>query len=71
MPKGFDSTMGLGKTQPDESEWITLGDGVVVPIGDPVPTGVNDTALLYNEFVVYDEAQLRIKYILKVKFNFI
>lgn len=40
---------GLGKTTPDPSASITL-DGVEVPLGTGVPSGVNDTCLLYNEY---------------------
>lgn len=34
-------------------------DGTLVPLGKPAPTGVNNTSLLYNEFIVYDVAQVR------------
>lgn len=40
---------GLGKTTPDPSASITL-DGVEVPLGTGIPSGVNDTCLLYNEY---------------------
>lgn len=34
-----------------------LGD-VKVPLGKPVPVKVKDTSLLYNEYIVYDVAQV-------------
>ena len=34
-----------------------LGD-VKVPLGKPVPSKVSQTTLLYNEFIVYDIAQV-------------
>lgn len=40
---------GLGKTTPDPSASITL-DGVEVPLGTGISSGVNDTCLLYNEY---------------------
>uniref|UniRef100_A0A452F3P4 Poly [ADP-ribose] polymerase n=1 Tax=Capra hircus TaxID=9925 RepID=A0A452F3P4_CAPHI len=60
---------GLGKTTPDPSASITM-DGVEVPLGTGISSGVNDTCLLYNEYIVYDIAQVHLKYLLKLKFNF-
>ena len=40
----------------------------------PPPTGVEDCenrgALLYNEYIVYNVAQIRVKYLLQMKFNY-
>uniref|UniRef100_A0A8C0JRH8 Poly [ADP-ribose] polymerase n=1 Tax=Canis lupus dingo TaxID=286419 RepID=A0A8C0JRH8_CANLU len=69
LPKGKHSVKGLGKTTPDPSASITL-DGVEVPLGTGISSGVNDTCLLYNEYIVYDIAQVNLKYLLKLKFNF-
>lgn len=68
-PKGTQSTKGLGKYIPDPKETIKLQDGIQVPLGKPVDSGVKSD-LLYNEFIVYDTAQINIKYLLKVKFNY-
>ncbi|XP_006871190.1 PREDICTED: poly [ADP-ribose] polymerase 1-like [Chrysochloris asiatica] len=69
LPKGKHSVKGLGKTTPDPSASITL-DGVEVPLGTGISSGINDTCLLYNEYIVYDIAQVNLKYLLKLKFNF-
>ncbi|XP_029084533.1 poly [ADP-ribose] polymerase 1 isoform X1 [Monodon monoceros] len=69
LPKGKHSVKGLGKTTPDPSASITM-DGVEVPLGTGISSGVNDTCLLYNEYIVYDIAQVSLKYLLKLKFNF-
>jgi len=45
-------------------------DGVEVPLGTGISSGVSDTCLLYNEYIVYDIAQVNLKYLLKLKFNF-
>uniref|UniRef100_A0A8C9LGS4 Poly [ADP-ribose] polymerase n=1 Tax=Pavo cristatus TaxID=9049 RepID=A0A8C9LGS4_PAVCR len=39
----------LGKTAPDPTATTTL-DGVEVPLGNGISTGINDTCLLYNEY---------------------
>jgi poly [ADP-ribose] polymerase len=40
-----------------------------LPMGKGKPTGVARSALLYNEYVVYDTRQIRQKYVLKVQFK--
>ncbi|XP_057679588.1 poly [ADP-ribose] polymerase 1-like [Corythoichthys intestinalis] len=69
LPKGKHSVKGLGKTAPELSAATTL-DGVQVPLGKGVNTNIDDTSLLYNEYIVYDVAQINLKYLLKVKFNY-
>ncbi|XP_048363626.1 poly [ADP-ribose] polymerase 1 [Sphaerodactylus townsendi] len=69
VPKGKHSVKGLGKTAPDPSATISL-DGVDVPLGKGIPSGVSNTCLLYNEYIVYDVAQVNLKYLLKLKFNY-
>uniref|UniRef100_A0A8B9NNY3 Poly [ADP-ribose] polymerase n=1 Tax=Accipiter nisus TaxID=211598 RepID=A0A8B9NNY3_9AVES len=69
LPKGKHSVKGLGKTAPDPTATTTLG-GVEVPLGNGISTGINDTCLLYNEYIVYDVAQVNLKYLLKLKFNY-
>uniref|UniRef100_A0A3Q3WS75 Poly [ADP-ribose] polymerase n=1 Tax=Mola mola TaxID=94237 RepID=A0A3Q3WS75_MOLML len=69
LPKGKHSVKGLGRTAPDPSAATTL-DGVQVPMGKGVHTNIDDTSLLYNEYIVYDVAQINLKYLLKIKFNY-
>ncbi|XP_038573369.1 poly [ADP-ribose] polymerase 2 isoform X1 [Micropterus salmoides] len=72
LPAGKHSTKGLGQTGPDPKNSVTL-DGVTVPMGPGVKTGVgkhNAYSLLYNEFIVYNPAQTRMRYLLRVKFNY-
>lgn len=57
---------GIGKTQPVGEEKL---DGSVVPMGPPKKSDVN-TSLLYNEYIVYDVAQVQVKYLMKVNFKF-
>ncbi|KAH0626286.1 hypothetical protein JD844_001196 [Phrynosoma platyrhinos] len=69
---GKHSTKGLGKLAPSLDNSATLY-GAVVPLGPPIETGVlnpHGYTLNYNEFIVYDPRQVRMKYLLKVRFNF-
>lgn len=57
-PKGKHSTKGLGKTVPLESEYVKWKDEVIVPCGKPVSVNIRGSELLYNEYIVYDTAQV-------------
>lgn len=59
-PKGKDSTKGLGMTVPKRSEYVVWKDGVLVPCGTPVPSDVEGAHLMYNEYIVYNTAQVSI-----------
>ncbi|XP_034412076.1 poly [ADP-ribose] polymerase 2 isoform X2 [Cyclopterus lumpus] len=72
LPAGKHSTKGLGKTGPNPKNSVDL-DGVTVPMGPAVQTGVGKNSgysLLYNEFIVYNPAQTRMRYLLRIKFNY-
>ncbi|XP_060636115.2 poly [ADP-ribose] polymerase 2 [Anolis sagrei] len=69
---GKHSTKGLGKLAPSPTNNVTL-HGSVVPLGPAIDTGVvnpHGYTLNYNEFIVYDPRQVRMKYLLKVRFNY-
>ncbi|XP_059499871.1 poly [ADP-ribose] polymerase 2 [Stegostoma tigrinum] len=71
LPPGKDSTMGLGRVAP--SAGGAKLDGTPIPMGPPRETGVSNPAgytLNYNEFVVYDPRQVRLRFLLRVRFDF-
>lgn len=61
------STRGMGKSTPDPNAFTTVGD-VCVPYGPLIPRNI-ESSLLYDEFIVYSEKQVKIRYLLKVRFN--
>ncbi|XP_053324498.1 poly [ADP-ribose] polymerase 2 [Spea bombifrons] len=70
--KGKNSTKGLGRSIPDPKNIITH-DGALVPLGPLVDTGLVNEAgytLNYNEYIVYNPNQVRMKYLLQVRFNY-
>uniref|UniRef100_A0A674ISU1 Poly [ADP-ribose] polymerase n=1 Tax=Terrapene triunguis TaxID=2587831 RepID=A0A674ISU1_9SAUR len=72
LPPGKHSTKGLGKLAPAPTNSIML-DGAAVPLGPPMETDVTNPhgyTLNYNEFVVYDPGQVRMRYLLQVRFSF-
>jgi len=57
-PEGKHSTKGLGKKIPLESEYVKWKNGVVVPCGKPVTSKAKASDLMYNEYIVYNTAQV-------------
>ncbi|KAJ3017754.1 UNVERIFIED_CONTAM: Poly [ADP-ribose] polymerase 2 [Siphonaria sp. JEL0065] len=68
--KSKHSTWGLGRTKPNPAEYVTLSDGVVVPCGKGVRTDDGSAYLEYNEFICYDVRQVRLKYLVKMEFDY-
>jgi len=69
LDAGLHSTKGVGKTEPDPAGDKEL-DGCKVPTGSGVKDNNKKTDLLYNEYIVYDVAQVQAKYLLQMKFNY-
>ncbi|VDM35148.1 unnamed protein product [Hydatigera taeniaeformis] len=70
LPEGKHSVQGVGRNMPDPSTWITLDDGVVVPCGNLIESKVDNATLWYNEFIVYDVRQIRLRYLVQLKFKY-
>lgn len=70
LPAGKHSTIGLGRTVPNSANAVSLSNGVVIPMGPGESTTRPGCSLQYNEYIVYDIAQIRIKYLLRTKFNY-
>eukprot|EP00743_Colponemidia_sp_Colp-15_P000403 GILK01000464.1.p1 GENE.GILK01000464.1~~GILK01000464.1.p1 ORF type:complete len:683 (-),score=164.39 GILK01000464.1:174-2183(-) len=70
LPRGKHSTKGVGKTFPNPDEFKTLDNGTVVPCGSSVSKDIPGSSLMYNEFIVYDTKQIKIRYMVRMKFNY-
>lgn len=71
LPKGKHSTMGRGQTHPDPKDVHKTEDGVEVPYGMGVPAKLSkNSALLYNEYIVYDVAQVKVRYMIRMNFKY-
>ncbi|KAJ1569366.1 hypothetical protein HK405_006057 [Cladochytrium tenue] len=70
---GTNATKGLGKRIPDDSLQLTLQDGANAnfgPLVEAKPTEMHKYFNLnFNEYIVYDPAQVRIRYVVVVKDN--
>ena len=60
---GTNSTKAMGKIAPGDK--LVLPDGLIVPYGKPVRTGIN-SACEHNEYIVYNINQACIRYLLRV-----
>ncbi|EXX54771.1 uncharacterized protein OCT59_022700 [Rhizophagus irregularis] len=64
------SVKGCGRIIPDPESFITLENGCVIPCGKNKDISGGGHCLYYNEYIVYDEAQIMQKYLIKMKFNY-
>lgn len=69
LPKDKHSCKGLGKTYPNPAETHVRPDGVEIPLGQPITDDNLQSSLLYNEFIVYDVAQVNVQYLFKINFD--
>ncbi|XP_031502932.1 poly [ADP-ribose] polymerase 1 isoform X2 [Nymphaea colorata] len=68
-PEGKHSTKGIGKTMPKLSDYEKWKDEVVVPCGKPVSSRIRASELMYNEYIVYNTSQVKMQFLLKVRFH--
>jgi len=67
---GFHSVKCWGTKGPDPGYDVQTSEGLIVSLGKETSTGVPVSELVHNEIVVYDENQVNMRYLLKVRFVF-
>lgn len=70
LPNNMHSTFGKGRTMPNPKESFMRADGVEIPLGKAHTDTKLQSSLLYNEFIVYDIAQVNIQYMLRMNFKY-
>lgn len=65
-PDGFHSVLGTGRWQPDTESHVIKDDGLIIPIGKLIEKEPSNY-LNYDEYIVYDTAQIRMKYLVELK----
>lgn len=67
-PVGFHSVMGVGKMKPSSSEAF---QDAIIHAGalEDNPDGLN-SELKYNEYIIYDIGQVRMRYLIRCRFDF-
>lgn len=66
LPAGMQSTWGIGTNTPNISEMVVLQDGLKIPLGKLVTSNRSGLSLIYDEYIVYDVAQIKVKYALLI-----
>ena len=68
LPEGTHSTHALARYIPDPAKNELGDEEVIIPVGPAIPSGLPDVFLEHGEYVVYNEAQVKIKYLVHVQF---
>ena len=69
LPKKYLSTLGLGSSRPDPRGSIFTPFGAEVPVGELIKVNDPELRLAYNEYIVYNTSQVRIRYMVHLKSN--
>jgi hypothetical protein len=74
LTAGFDSVLALGSTEPDPKKDKTMkidGHTVTIPQGKPIknPALKGSTSFSQSEYLLYKEGQVRIRYVLRMKWG--
>ncbi|KAE9547246.1 hypothetical protein FO519_009540, partial [Halicephalobus sp. NKZ332] len=73
LPEGKQSVQGIGDIGPNPSEFVNIDDDVLVPCGSPIEQeetkNIKNNDLCFNEYVVYDTNQIRLRYLVEVEFE--
>ena len=67
LPSGKHSVKGLGRFTPDTETYFNINDDVTVPLGKIQEVKDDQLSLQYDEFIVYDQSQVKLKYLVLVK----
>ena len=65
LPPGTHSVQGMGKIEP--AGYKMMENGLQLPVGPPVIK--NGNMLIFNEFIIYNTKQIKMKYLAKVIVN--
>ncbi|KAH8234048.1 hypothetical protein KR032_007804 [Drosophila birchii] len=70
LPRDKHSCFGRGVTMPNVKESQLRNDGVEIPLGKPITDSSLKSSLLYNEYIVYDVAQVNVQYLFRMEFKY-
>ena len=66
LPRGYNSVKGIGKSSFEKYD--EYDDGTRIPAGKIKPVaGSSDRVLLYDEFIIYHDSQINLRYIIKLR----
>lgn len=71
LPAGYDSIKALGRKEPDSNNNVNLPNGAILPLGEKLESKLKPGENYYlrsldtNQYVVYNESQVCIRYIVQ------
>ncbi|CAF0785252.1 unnamed protein product [Brachionus calyciflorus] len=74
LPNGYDSVKALGQMEPDPNNQLIMPNGCIMPLGDMVKAEYKPGEYIHSrysnesQYVVYDEKQCAVRYILQFDF---
>lgn len=69
LPPGKHSVKGQGRFSPDPAGDFVMKDGATLACGTLVENKEVRSSLIYNEYIVYDTSQIKIRYLVKFQFQ--
>ncbi|KAG8198282.1 hypothetical protein JTE90_021536 [Oedothorax gibbosus] len=70
LPSNYNSVKGKGRISPSEFKVGSLSSEAKLPYGPLSEDSSYAGYLIYNEYIVYNVNQVKMKYLVRVKFNF-
>ncbi|GFU18621.1 poly polymerase 2 [Nephila pilipes] len=70
LPEESNSVLGKGRFSPSSFRMGSLSSEAKIPCGPLIECPSYEGSLHYNEYIVYDVKQVKMKYIIRIKFNF-
>ena len=67
LPSGKHSVKGVGRYTPQTDTYFNINNDVTVPLGRIQEVKDDQLHLQYDEFIVYDQSQVKLKYLVLVK----
>ena len=73
LPEGKHSIHGIGDIGPNPLEFTKIDEDVLVPCGSSIEQeetkNIKNNDLYFNEYVVYNTDQIRLRYLVEVEFE--
>lgn len=69
LPKNCKSVKGLGQSGPNPKQNVILSNKAIMPVGEVIQYEYDTKkyrTLQHNEYIVYDESQVRIRYLVEI-----
>lgn len=70
LPEECNSVLGKGRFDPNSFRTGVLSSEAKMPCGPLITNSDYTGSLHYNEYIVYDVKQVKMKYLIRIKFNF-